>query len=313
MTPLVSIITVNFKQPEVTCELLRSLKSVEEKNFEVIVVENGSGDNSANIIQKEFPEIKLIKSEKNLGFAGGNNLGMKHACGDYFLFVNNDTEIESGFIDEMLKTFEISGNIGAVSPKIVFNDPKDVIQYAGALSINPYTGRGKKIGNGEYDNGQYDEIRETELGHGAALMVPRRVVEIVGGMPELYFLYYEEHDWCENIKRAGFKLYYNGLAKIKHKESVSVGKSNPLKVYYMNRNRLIYCRRNSGSLTTKLSSFIFYFTFAFPKGLMSFLFRRKFLYLKAMIRGAWEGISYTEVNKKYPVDLSLLVSKFTPA
>lgn len=297
----ISIITVNYKQPEVTCELLESIEKSGESGYEVIVVDNGSVDNSEEIIKSAYPDIIYVPSDKNLGFAGGNNLGMQYASGDYFLFINNDTEIFPGFLKALKDTFQKYPNAGVVSPKIIYAEEANLIQYAGAKSINLNTGRGKKIGNKEKDIGQYDYITATELGHGAALMVKKKVVEIVGGMPELYFLYYEEHDWCESIKRNGFQLYYNGLTKILHKESVSVGKANPLKVFYMNRNRLIYCKRNSHNLTQRIISLIFYLSISFPKAFIKYLLKGEIKFVSALLKGVFSGLFFVNYNKTYPI------------
>lgn len=298
---LISIITVNYKQPEVTCELLESIRKSDDSGYEVIVVDNGSGDNSEEIIKSSHPEVIYVSSEKNLGFAGGNNLGMQHACGEYFLFINNDTEIFPGFLSAMRDTFQKYPDASVVSPKIIFAEEANLIQYAGAKSINLNTGRGKKIGNKEKDIGQYDFVGATELGHGAALMVKRKVVEQVGGMPELYFLYYEEHDWCELIKRNGFKLYYNGLTKILHKESVSVGKANPLKVFYMNRNRLIYCKRNSRNMAQRIVSLVFYLSISFPKAFIKYLLKGEIKFVSALLKGVFNGLFFVNYNKSYPI------------
>jgi len=297
--PLVSVITVNYKQTKVTLELLKSLSLLNYPAIETIVVDNGSEDDSIFTIKKEFPAVCLITSKKNLGFAGGNNLGIQQAQGQYFLFINNDTEVAEGFIESMLAAFEQNPQVGVVSPKIILQHPANTIQYAGAIAINPYTGRGKKLGNLERDLGQYDFIKETALAHGAAMMVRRAVVEAVGLMPELYFLYYEEHDWCEQIKRKGYKILYNGYAHILHKESISVGKNNPLKTYYMHRNRIIYCRRNSKNSFVLFVALLFYFVFALPKTVLSFLLKGKLNFAWALLKGAWSGLLHSKVQKEY--------------
>lgn len=300
MLPKVSIISVNYKQPQITCELLESLDRISYPNYEVIVVDNGSGDNSVEIISSAYPDVMLIPSEKNLGFAGGNNLGMQYATGDYFLLINNDTEVVPDILESMISTFQSDVFVGVVSPKIVYKIPENIIQFAGAKSINPYTGRGRKIGNGQIDGGQYDYVKSTELAHGAALMISREVVEKIGGMPELYFLYYEEHDWCESVKKKGFKILFNGKTKVIHKESASVGKQNPLKVYYMNRNRILFIRRNCNSFPQLAISLFFYFLVALPKGLLIYSLKGKMAFVMAMLKGAFSGIT-TGANKCYPI------------
>lgn len=128
-------------------------------------------------------------------------------------------------------------SIPMVSPKIRFYYAPDTIQYAGYTPFSPVTLRQHLIGYREKDSGQYDQARETFSIHGAAMMVPRSVVKEVGMMSELYFLYYEEHDWVERIKRAGYKIFYVPESLVFHKESISTGKESQLKTYYITRNR----------------------------------------------------------------------------
>ncbi len=222
--PLVSIISINYNGVALTLEMLRSLHHVQYAPIEIIVVDNGSKEDPSPI-SLEFPTINLIRSQHNLGFAGGNNLGITAAKGKYVLFLNNDTEVHPEFLTPMVEAFEHDPELGVCSPKILFfqSPDKKTIQYAGSTGINPYTIRGGKIGSFEQDQGQFNDVRETSLGHGAAMMIPLKVIKQVGLMPDIYFLYYEEHDWFEMIKRAGYKILYVGTAEVYHKESMTVG------------------------------------------------------------------------------------------
>jgi GT2 family glycosyltransferase len=173
---------------------------------------------------------------------------------------------------------------GMGSPKILYPDNK-TIQYVGSIGISPYTGRGKRIAVLEEDKGQYDRCYATDLAHGAAMVVPRAVIDTVGAMPEEFFLYYEEHDWCEQIKRAGYKVYYIGDSKIFHKGSVSVGgPDSPLKVYYMTRNRLLFMRRNFSGIKFYIG-LVFFIVLTIPKQTISFLLRGKFKLMNSFYSG----------------------------
>ncbi|HEY9049611.1 MAG TPA: glycosyltransferase family 2 protein [Ohtaekwangia sp.] len=282
--PLVSIVTINFNQTPVTRDLLLSLRNISYPSIEIIVVDNGSRDTSARSLKQEFPEINLIETGKNLGFAGGNNVGLEQAKGEYLLLINNDVEVVPGFLEPLVGIFQQQPEAGIASPRIVYFDRNELIQYAGAVKINPYTGRGKKLGHLETDTNQYNWVRETELGHGACLLTSRKVLEAVGMLPEVYFLYYEEHDWTEQVKRAGYKVYYVGTSKVYHKESISVGKNNPIKTYYLARNRILYLKRNTKGLT-QLSSMLFFFLLAVPKDILKLLLRMDFPNLKSYIQG----------------------------
>ncbi len=242
--PLVSIITVNYNQAEVTCALLESLDKTTYPNLEVIVVDNHSTEDDPSIIKQRHPNIVFIQNPINYGFAAGNNYGLMRARGEYVMLLNNDIEVPPGFLEPLVAKLENHPEIGAVSPRIKFYYQPDTIQYAGYTPMDKVTLRNFAIGYREKDRGQYNEDRETASAHGAAMMVPMRVVKEIGLMSYIFFLYYEEADWCERIVRAGYKIYYVGSSYVLHKESVSTGRLSPLKIYYLNRNRLVFMRRN---------------------------------------------------------------------
>lgn len=292
--PLISIITVNYNQPEFTLEFLQSISQITYKNYEVIVVDNGSKENPTSLIKEKFPNTIVIVSNENLGFAGGNNIGIRAARGKYVLFLNNDTEVDPNFLQSIVKRMESNPYIGMASPKILYPD-NNILQYAGASSLNPYTGRGKRFGDMEEDVGKYDVSKETQLCHGAAMIVPMEVIKKVGLMPEVFFLYYEEHDWCEMIKRSGYKVYYIAESKVFHKESMSVGKSNPLKTYYMGRNRLIFMRRNVMGFKF-LISILFFIFFALPKNALNYVMNGEFSHLKAYLKGVFWNLNHHDIH-----------------
>ena len=287
MKPLVSIITVNYNESLVTMEILESVRKLSYSNVEVIVVDNASPNDDPDAIKTAFPEIQLIKSYENLGFAGGNNLGVKQSKGEFLLFVNNDTIVPEHFLEPLVETLQNDLNIGMVSPKIKFHWDPTLIQYAGYTPMNKWTIRNSSIGYHQKDDGTFDIPKETQSIHGAAMMVPRRVVDAVGMMTEIYFLYYEEHDWAEMIKRAGYKIFYQPKSYILHKESVSTGKFSPLKTYYISRNRILFARRNFKPFSLFIS-LVFQALVSIPKNLLKFTIKREFEHLKAF----WRAVSW---------------------
>lgn len=297
MHPLVTIITINYNQLALTCQLLDSLRKVTYPAVEVIVVDNHSADNPTDVISEQYPEARLIVSEENLGFAGGNNLGIAASRGEYLLFLNNDTEVDPGFLEPLVDLFESNPSAGAASSKILYYDSGETIQYAGSTRIDPFTGRSKRIGYLEKDSGQYNYIRETDLAHGAAMMVPRRVIDKVGVMPEFFFLYYEEVDWCESIKRAGYKIYFVPGSKVYHKESMSIGKGSTLKTYYMTRNRVLFMRRNTSGLN-KVTWILFFLFFSLPKNVFVFTLRRDLEHSKAFWKGLYWNMTHLANGQK---------------
>lgn len=241
--PLVSIITVNYNQAAVTAALLRSLSCLRYPHWEMIVVDNASAEPSAHL-KEEFPFITYVASPVNSGFAGGNNLGLRYAKGEYVFFINNDTEVTPALLDVLVGYAGQHPKCGMVSPKIKFFQQPDTIQYAGCSEMHPLTSRTYATGSLQKDEGQYDYCGETGTPHGAAMLVPSVVIRRTGPMSEGFFLYYEELDWAARIKAAGYQVHYVGAATIYHKESVSTGRNSPFKTYYIYRNRLLYIRRN---------------------------------------------------------------------
>lgn len=281
--PLVSIVTINYNGAAVTMELLKSLRKVTYPNVEVIVVDNASKE-SPDPIKEAFPEIVLVRNKENLGFAGGNNEGFKVAHGKYLLMLNNDTEAAPDFLFPLVSRLEEDPGAGAVSPKLVYYGTDGLIQYAGSSRINPYTGRSSFIGSKEKDCGQYDCCNPTHYAHGAAMMIRRSLLEEIGMMADLYFLYYEELDFCERIREAGYKIWYVGNSVVYHKESMTVGKENPLKTYYMTRNRLVFMRRNVKGIKL-LISLLFFTLVSVPKNTLKYLKGRRYDLLKAFYQG----------------------------
>ncbi|NNC33407.1 MAG: glycosyltransferase family 2 protein [Croceitalea sp.] len=292
--PLVSIITINYNESAVTMDMLESLTTLTYGHIEVIVVDNASPNDNPDVIKEKYPWVHLIKSDVNLGFAGGNNLGVKAAKGEYLLFINNDTIVPKGFIEPLVQTLQEDHTIGMVSPKIKFHWDPNLIQYAGYTPMSHWTIRNSSIGYHQMDDGAYDVPGETESIHGAAMMVPKRVVDKVGMMTEIYFLYYEEHDWAEMIKRAGYKVYYQPKSYILHKESLSTGKFSPLKTYYIARNRIVFARRNFKPFQLFVS-LIFQVFVSIPKNTITFLLKKQFAHLKAYWKAVIWNVSHHQV------------------
>ena len=248
-----SIITINFNGLEDTCELIETIP-LDDASIEVIVVDNASKADEATLIAQRYPQVKVIRSSQNLGFAGGNNLGIRAAHGKYLFFINNDTIIhQTSDIRHLINRLESSPKIGAVCPKIRFAWGNHPIQFAGYTPLSSITMRNRSIGFGEEDHGQYDTAHPTPYAHGAAMMVKREVVEKAGLMPECYFLYYEELDWSMMIRRTGYDIWYEPACTIYHKESQSTGQNSPLRTYYITRNRLLFVQRNNPTFSRYLS------------------------------------------------------------
>ena len=246
-----SIITINYNGLKDTCELIDSIPFSDD--MEVIVVDNASRQDEATLIQDKYPQVNVIRSERNLGFAGGNNVGIKAAQGKYIFLVNNDTVFKDFNVQALIDRLESSPTIGVVCPKIRFAWENNPIQFAGYTPLSKITVRNQAIGFGEEDQGQYHTAHATPYAHGAAMMLKREVIDKVGLMPECYFLYYEELDWSMMIARTGYEIWYEPDCTIYHKESQATGQNSPLRTYYMTRNRLLLVKRNFKGLSKNLS------------------------------------------------------------
>jgi len=294
--PLISIIILNFNQIEVTCEFLESTKSLTYPNYEIILVDNASEENPESFVNENYPEVKVIVNEINLGFTGGNNVGMKAAEGDYFFIVNNDTEVYGNLLECLLEPFLENSKIGMVSPKIKFYQNPEIIQYAGFTKINPVTGRNKAVGSQEKDMGQHDIPGFTNYAHGAAMLVKREVIENVGMFPDHFFIYYEELDWSAHTKRAGYEIYYQPKASILHKESITMGKESAIKAYYHNRNRILFMRRNSNQL-----EFLFFLVFlsflTIPKNIIKYLIKGQKEHLNNFMKAIMWNLKSSKYSK----------------
>ncbi|MCK9219689.1 MAG: glycosyltransferase family 2 protein [Bacteroidales bacterium] len=281
--PLVSIVSVNYNNSEDTCEMIESLTKITYPNIEIIIIDNNSPNDNPKIIKQRFPSIILYESIINYGFAGGNNQGIMRARGEYVLLLNNDTIVDKGFLEPLVAKLESNKSIGAVSPKLRYYYDRSIIQYAGFAPINHHTMRNFAIGHKEKDIGQYNKDAETAYSHGAAMMVPMKIIKEIGMMSYIFFLYYEEADWCYRIKHAGYKIFYVHNSLVYHKESVSVGKLSPMKVYYLNRNRLVFMRRNVFG-NDFVIGILYQLMIAIPKNALKYLFKGNFSLFYAYVR-----------------------------
>ncbi|QKZ13394.1 glycosyltransferase family 2 protein [Spirosoma sp. KUDC1026] len=293
---LISLVTINYNQAEITRQFLESTRSLTYPNVEIIIVDNASQPVLSTCLDaSQYPNLRIIRSERNLGFTGGNNLGIEAANGDFLFIVNNDTELTPTLLDELLEPFRIDPRIGVTCPKIKFYDTPDVLQYAGYNSMNMYTGTATPVGLNQPDSGQYDTSGVTNFAHGCAMMVRREVIERVGRFAERFFLYYEELDWSQRIKDAGYLIYYQSSAYILHKESVSVGPQNPMKTYYLTRNRILYMRRHC-SPAQRLIFYLFFAGCVFPKHMATYLLRGKLEHARAFAKGVFWNFTSTSVS-----------------
>jgi GT2 family glycosyltransferase len=280
--PLVSIIVVNYNTSHEVLDMLSSLDKCAYSDYELILVDNASPKDDLSFIKAKYPSVRVIMSSKNLGFAGANNLGIDAAKGTYCLFLNPDTCVTPGFLQPLVDTLAQNPTIGLVSPKIKYYDSPELIQYAGTSRMSKYTMRSNSYSKKKEDNAENSTSKLTGYGHGAAMMLPKAVIDKVGKMNASYFLYYEEIDWCERIHQKGYQIYYQANSLVFHKESASIQKESPLKIFYLSRNRLLFAK-----IHYTMAQFIFYCFYTLfllvPKHILKYI--RQPALLKAYLKG----------------------------
>lgn len=296
--PLISFITICYNGLEDTRTLVKSLQAtILSVSYEIIVVDNASTRNEAEILQAEFPSVIALRSPHNLGFSGGNNIGISAARGKYIFLINNDTYLEEDRISYLVERIESNKNIAAVSPKIRFAFEPRHIQFAGYTPLSAITLRNTLVGFGETDDGRFDSPNSTPYLHGAAMMMKREVIERVGFMPEIYFLYYEELDWCTKMSEAGYELWYEPRCTVFHKESQSTGQMSKMRTFYLTRNRLLYAWRNRKGAKRWLS-IIYQTGIAAPKNILTQILKGQTDLSVATLKGIYAFFVLPHKNEK---------------
>ncbi len=236
----VAVVVLNFK---VKAAVLKCINSIGKSTFsdkEIILVDNASGDGIGSDVGND---IQIIENEENLGYSGGNNVGVKRALdsgANFILVLNPDTTIDKNCIKNLINGME-KNKAGIGGPKIFFSN-SEKIWYAGGI-IDLENVIGKHRGVDEKDQGKYDKESETDFVSGAAIMVKREVFEKIGFFDEKYFLYYEDSDFCYRAKKAGFKIFYIPEAVVYHDNAKTTGLGSPLQDYYITRNRMIFANK----------------------------------------------------------------------
>lgn len=246
--PKIIIVILNWNRPYDTLECLESLKKIDYPHYEVIVVDNGSSDDSVFLIKQTHPELCLIESEDNLGFAAGSNLGMKKALekgAEFILLLNNDTIVHPKILSAFAKAAKENPQAAVFGAKIYYYDEPTTLWYAGG-NVTP-SGRCYHIGCGQCDlEKKREKIEKTNYACGCALLIKSAVISEVGMLCEDFFLIWEEIDWCWRIRKAGFDCLFVPEAKVWHKISASFegGNKAPQWHYYYWRNRLLFLEKH---------------------------------------------------------------------
>jgi len=235
-SPLVSIIVLNYNAGELLVNCINSLKKSSYTNLEIIVVDNISSDNSQKKCKERFPEIKLIQNNENLGYCGGNNVGIKDAKGEFIVILNPDTIVQTNCIDELVSAYNKFGE-GLYQPKILSLNEEDIIQSTGNMLHIFGFGFARDKGGKIVD--KIEEIEKIGYASGTCLFTSRKVFDKIGLLDEFLFLYHDDLDLGWRAAQIGINSYYVPKSKIFHVESYSL-KWSSKKFYWLERNRK-YC------------------------------------------------------------------------
>lgn len=293
-SPNVSIIILNWNGWRDTIECLESLEKINYQNYEIVVVDNSSKDDSVPQIKKylsesKFQNLKFKVQNSNLGFAGGSNKGIEYAVkngADYILLLNNDTLVEPDFLNEMVKIGEGDKKIGLIGPKIYFYPPENPPRawFCGG-KINWLKTRGSHIKHGLSEK---PEIPKTsDYLTGCCLLIKRKVIEKIGGLSEEYFLYYEDTDYCLRAQKFGWQCVYAPSAVIWHKISRSAKEFSPSYIYYHTRNGLMLARKNNPFWKTPLV-YLFSFYLAAKQAIKCVFLPQKRGWAKMVLLGIYD-------------------------
>ncbi|MFX0141216.1 MAG: glycosyltransferase family 2 protein [Candidatus Hodarchaeota archaeon] len=300
MIKLVSIILLNYNNNHFTVDCLKSLTKQSYKNFEIIIIDNASKYGTyleLKTILKEFEsklKIKLIRSEYNLFFAGGNSIGIKNAKGDYIFLLNNDTEVVPDFLEKIVNYLDKNKDVGMICPKILFYKDKNRIWYGGAY-LNPRSIYfSYHLGINQKDNEKYDQMNEPAYACGAALITRRKIIDKVGLMDEIFFIYVEDVDWSYRAKKKGYKLIYFPDTVVYHKLDIITKKNrlgfreNPFQIYLYTRNKIIFVLKHFSFFDI----FLFFCIYQLKKTIIEFIisiFQKKPDFLIAQVRALIMG------------------------
>ncbi|MDD5192298.1 MAG: glycosyltransferase family 2 protein [Candidatus Nanoarchaeia archaeon] len=298
--PLVHIIILNWNGKEDTIECINSVKKIDYPNYKIILVDNGSTDNSVKVFKKKYPSIKIIKNKENLGYAEGNNVGIRYALknkADYVLILNNDTVVDKHFLTELVKVAESDDEIGIVGPK-VYNYGTNKIQFLGIKNLfwNLVLYR-KVVGRNKEDKGQFDYFTDVDFVAGCSTLIKSKVMRKVGLFDKELFLYCEDVDFFIRAKKKGYQLKVAPDSHIWHKGSATSKKVSGFVRYYIARNNFIFVKRYFNLIQNSL--FIAKYIFIKTPIISAYLLikEKDFKAFKDYLRGIFAGINYLFTGK----------------
>lgn len=262
----IGAVVLNWNGWEDTAACVQSLRKATYPSLEVLIVDNGSTDGSADRLRERFPGHPIIATGENLGYAGGNNVGIRYWLDrrmNYILILNNDTLVDPSFLEPMVSAMQDDSSLGLIGPLILYQSDPNTVQCVG-LDVNISLGTVRSFGDGEQNRGQYQGLRRVQFLGGTCLLVRSEVFEKVGLLDETFFMYAEEVEFLVRASRAGYHAAVAGSSKICHKSKASTNKVHGLFLYYITRNRVLLGRRIA-SWTQWLIFVVFDLCVRFPR------------------------------------------------
>lgn len=300
----IAVILVNWNGYVHTLQCINSLRQVQHKGLEIIIIDNGSEAGEVSLL-RDLAGITLLEQSQNLGFTGGNNVGIKYAINkglDAIMLLNNDTTVTPDFLFPLLNELNRQ-QVAAVQPKIHTMQSANTIWNAGG-TFNFFTGKARTIGEGQFDRGQFDELKEVDWITGCCLFAKRQVFEEVGLLDDNFFALCEDVDWSLRAKRKGYQLVYQPASKIFHFEGATAKTTNnkegvrsPFRLYLNIRNHLFLVRKHVKPVAQPVMFMVHFFRLLIH--LAYFTFRGRWLKLNYALKAFKDGLSsYQKVNPK---------------
>lgn len=254
MSSRVLIVVLCYNGIELTLACIESLQRLSYASFDILVVDNASQDGTPAAVRAQFPDVEVIETGANLGFAAGNNVGLRYALDhgyDYALLLNNDTEVAPDLLAVLVAVAEADPAVGVLGPTICYFDHPGLIWSAGGV-IDWRRGAASMRGTGERDAGQYRDVADVDFVTGCALLCRRAALEQAGLLDERFFMYYEETEWCVRVARSGLRIVHVPAARVLHKIPLNARFDQEYLAYYMTRNRLLFLAATRARVTTWL-------------------------------------------------------------
>ena len=241
-SPYVVVLILSYNGKHLLNEAINSYSNNNYRNKQIVVIDNGSSDGTSDYVKTKFPNVKLLRIEKNQGYSGGFNIGMEYAFkknkADYVLITNNDVKADNKVISSLVEAALKNKETGFVIGKVYYYDNPDILQSVGKKHSSKFWSNGH-IGGNEIDEGQYDTIEEREWCDDIYWLVSSRLYNKIGGYDTEFQFQAEDYDWQVRAKKNNFKILYTYKSRLWHKDSATIGKFSPFKSYYDFRNPLI--------------------------------------------------------------------------